>query len=61
MGKNKGKGASNLRRINSEKKRSNAFEKEYARLKAMGLPDVTFDSNTMCIHKSEELREIKND
>lgn len=51
MGKNKGKGAANLRRINVLKKSKKLYEKEYLRIKSLGFPDVTF---------SAELIELKD-
>ena len=47
MGINKGKGAANLRKINSEKKRLKEDEKAYQRIqewkKANNIPDVSYD------------------
>ncbi len=60
MGKNKGKGSANLRRLNAIKK-TNDFEKLHTKLIREGLPEVSFSSTPVYIHidkKSEEQKVI---
>lgn len=47
MGKNKGKGAANLRRLNAIKKRNNDFEKLHEKIMAQGFPPVSFSYPTI--------------
>ncbi len=54
MDKNKGKGAANLRRINTVKKQEKYWEKVHAEIKKLGLT-VNFNPTPTYVHIAKEI------
>lgn len=54
MGKNKGKGASNLRRINTKKKNDRMLDNLHKKLMDSGSPSITFDIDKCFVYKCDD-------
>ncbi len=55
MGRSKGKGASNLRRINTQNKIERNSDELYNKLINLGLPPIDFDPAPVYVHICKEL------